>query len=83
MKQQLVTTAALAALAAAKQDVCRALVMSGGGSNGAWEAGVLWGFLNYGDHADFAYDVITGVSAGSMNTAALAGWEVGNEAKAA
>ena len=28
---------------------CTALVLSGGGSNGAWEAGVIWGLMNYGD----------------------------------
>ena len=28
------------------QRVCRALAMSGGGSNGAWEAGVLYGFAH-------------------------------------
>lgn len=56
--------------------------MSGGGSNGAWEAGIFWGFLNYGDPTDFAYDVVSGVSAGSMNTAAIAGFKVGDEMEA-
>ena len=58
----------------AEADVCRALVMSGGASNGAWEAGILYGLVNYGDPADFAYDVITGISAGAINTAGLAGF---------
>lgn len=48
--------------------------MSGGGSNGAWEAGMLWGFSHYGNPEDFYYDVITGVSAGAINTAGLAGF---------
>ena len=74
---------AILAATAAAEDVCRALVMSGGGSNGAWEAGVFWGFINYGDKADFAYDIVSGVSAGSMNAAALAGWKVGTEVQAA
>ena len=56
--------------------------MSGGGSNGAWEAGVLWGFLNYGEPTDYQYDVVSGISAGSINTVALAGWEVGQEKEA-
>lgn len=47
---------------------CRALVLSGGGTNGAWEAGVIWGLTHYGDPADFAWDVHTGISAGSINT---------------
>lgn len=54
-------------------------MLSGGGNNGAWEAGVIYGFVNSGQPADFAYDVVTGVSAGAINTIALAGWEVGME----
>ena len=57
------------------QDVCRALVMSGGAGNGAWEAGVLWGLMHYGDPVDFEYQVISGVSIGSMNAITLAGWD--------
>jgi len=63
-------------------NTCKALVMSGGGSNGAWEAGVFWGLLHYGNPADYAYDVITGVSAGAINTGALAGWAIGDEYRA-
>lgn len=55
--------------------------MSGGGSNLVWEAGVIWGFVHYGDPTEFAYDVVTGVSAGAINTAAFAGWAVGDEVK--
>ena len=62
----------------AKSGNCRALALSGGGNNGAWEAGVLWGFMNYGNPADFEYDVITGVSAGSINALAMSGWEAGS-----
>ena len=80
MKLLLGTMALAAITRAAEQDVCRALVMSGGGSNGAWEAGVLWGFINYGTPSDFTYDVVSGVSAGSMNTAAFAGYAIGDEA---
>ena len=60
-------------------DICRALVLSGGGNNGAWEVGVLWGLTHYGNPADYAYDVISGVSAGSINTAGLVGWPIGTE----
>ena len=48
--------------------------MSGGGSNGAWEAGVLWGLANSGNPEDFYYDVVTGVSAGAINTAGISGF---------
>ena len=67
----------LAGAAVAKDDVCRALVLSGGGSNGAWEVGVIYGFVNSSNPADFEWDVISGVSAGSINTAALIGYPLG------
>ena len=53
--------------------------MSGGGVNGAWEAGVLWGFLNYGDPKDFEWDVVSGVSAGCINAAGVGLWAKGTE----
>ena len=55
--------------------------MSGGGNNGAWEAGVLWGLLHYGDAEKYKYDVVTGVSIGSVNAAGLALWKIGDELK--
>ena len=45
--------------------------MSGGGSNGAWEAGVLYGLAHSGNPADYHYDVVSGVSSGAINAAAL------------
>lgn len=69
----------LATASAAKKQTCTALALSGGGSNGAWESGVMWGLLNYGNPADYQYDVITGVSAGSINAMAMSGWEIGRE----
>lgn len=56
------------------QQTCQALVQSGGGSNGAWEAGVIWGLAHYGNPEDFYYDWVTGVSAGSINTLMEVGW---------
>ena len=53
---------------------CRALVLSGGGTNGAWEAGVVWGLTHYGDPKDYEWDVHSGISAGSINTIGLIGW---------
>ena len=58
---------------------CRALALSGGGNYGAWEAGVLWGLLHYGDPTDYAWNVITGVSAGALNTCAAAVFKTGDE----
>lgn len=48
--------------------------MSGGANNGAWEAGVMWGLVHYGNPSDFHWDVVTGISAGSINTAYMVGW---------
>ena len=73
----------VAAVAATSADSCTALALSGGGSNGAWEAGVLWGLLNEGNPDDFRYDVISGISAGSINALGLAGWGIGKEKEAA
>ena len=53
--------------------------MSGGANNGAWEAGVLWGFVNYGNAEDFAYDVVTGVSVGSLNALLVSVYPKGQE----
>lgn len=53
--------------------------MSGGGSNGSWEAGVFWGMLHYGNPEDFAYDWISGVSAGTINTAGLSAFSKNDE----
>lgn len=50
---------------------CRALALSGGANHGAWEAGVMWGLNHYGNPEDFAWDVVTGVSAGAINTCAI------------
>ena len=60
---------------------CHALVMSGGGSNGAWEAGVLYGLVHSGNPEDYKWDVVTGVSAGSINTAGIGVWAPGDEVK--
>jgi predicted acylesterase/phospholipase RssA len=79
MKSYLLASAIAAAAVASSQDTCYAIALSGGGSNGAYEAGVLWGFLHYGDPEDFRYDVVSGVSAGSINSAAMSPWEIGDE----
>jgi predicted acylesterase/phospholipase RssA len=54
--------------------------MSGGGSFGAYEAGVLWGLVkNAEDPIDFEYDVVSGVSAGSINSLMVSLWPIGEE----
>ena len=39
----------------------------------------MWGLLHYGEPADFAWDIITGVSAGAINTAATSVFATGDE----
>ena len=69
----------LAKISEAADGKCRALVLSGGSNNGAWEAGVMWGLLHYGNPTDFAWDTVSGVSAGAINTGGIATWEKGTE----
>jgi len=52
-------------------EYCRALALSGGGNNGAWETGILWGLMHYGNPEDFQWDVVSGVSAGAINSSAV------------
>ena len=64
-----------------KQDKCHALVMSGGGVNGAWEAGVLYGLIKYGPKEEYQWDVVSGISIGCVNSSGVAIWDKGNEEK--
>lgn len=65
------------------KDVCYALCLAGGGTRGAYEAGVIYGMLHAdNDTSKYAYDVLTGVSAGSINTGALSLFEIGDETRA-
>jgi predicted acylesterase/phospholipase RssA len=59
---------------------CKALAMSGGGAKGSYEAGALWGlYYTDTDKSKYAYDVVTGVSAGGINTAAVSLFAPGDE----
>ena len=57
---------------------CTAVALSGGGSHGAYEAGVLQSLIQ-SNPKDFEYDVVTGVSAGSINALAVSAFEIGDE----
>ena len=77
MKSYLIS---LLSLAVQAKDNCNALVLSGGGSNGAWEVGVMWGLShNAINPEDFAWDYVTGISAGSINTSVISGFAPGHE----
>jgi predicted acylesterase/phospholipase RssA len=53
--------------------------LSGGGSYGCYETGVVWGLLHYGNPDDYRWDVFTGISAGSINAGMMAVWPYGME----
>jgi len=57
----------------------KALVLSGGGSKGSWQAGVLTRLL--GEEGQY-YEVICGVSVGALNGAFLAQYPLGREREA-
>ena len=75
----LFTASLLAASGLASDTRCNALILSGGGANGAWEAGVLYGLLHYGNPEDFRYDTVTGVSVGAINSLLFTATAPGDE----
>lgn len=40
---------------------------------------MIWGLTHYGKPEDFAWDVVSGVSAGAINTGGIATWPTGSE----
>ena len=58
---------------------CKVLALSGGGDKGAYEAGVVSGLVNNLPGANVTWDVVTGISAGAINSAAIATYAVGDE----
>ncbi|KAF2073190.1 hypothetical protein CYY_005508 [Polysphondylium violaceum] len=61
------------------QQTCRAIAFSGAADRGAYEAGVVMGLVENADPQDVQWQVVTGVSAGSINAAAVTMFNVGNE----
>ena len=54
--------------------------MSGGGSKGAYEAGILWGLVNSDPNPEnYAWDVVTGASVGSINAFGVSLFAPGDE----
>lgn len=46
---------------------CRALALEGGGDRGSWQAGVIYGLVSNLPAEEVQYDVVSGVSVGSIN----------------
>lgn len=64
------------------KDVCRTLSLSGGGAKGSYEVGALWQMARMLNGSDMHYDVLSGISVGAINSAALALFEKGDEVNA-
>ena len=62
---------------------CRALVLSGGGDKGSYQASAFITWTKLVSQKDLSYDVIAGVSVGSLNGSGLATFAPGDERKAA
>eukprot|EP00697_Spironema_sp_BW2_P004759 gnl/Spiro4/16448_TR8842_c0_g1_i1.p1 gnl/Spiro4/16448_TR8842_c0_g1~~gnl/Spiro4/16448_TR8842_c0_g1_i1.p1 ORF type:complete len:322 (-),score=99.42 gnl/Spiro4/16448_TR8842_c0_g1_i1:155-1120(-) len=58
---------------------CRALALEGGGDKGAYEAGVIWGLVNNLPAEEVVWDVVTGISAGSINSVGVGVFKKGDE----
>lgn len=58
-------------------ETCRCVSFEGGGSKGAYEAGVVDGLLTYGNPEDYTWDVVTGTSTGALNTSAFTQYPTG------
>ncbi|CAI2373547.1 unnamed protein product [Moneuplotes crassus] len=71
MKSLLIVLAILLLCNNIQAKKCRALALSGGGDKGAYEAAVFVGLVNNLPAEEVQYDVLTGVSAGSLNTLGL------------
>ena len=60
---------------------CRALALEGGGDAGSWQAGAIAGLVENLPANEVQYDVISGVSVGSINGLYVATYEKGDEKK--
>jgi len=61
--------------------VCHALALSGGANKGSYEAGVIWQLAHSLPPEEVGWDVVSGVSAGAMNTGATSIFAKGDEVK--
>jgi len=50
------------------------LALSGAGTHGTYQAGVVYGLIEKGDLAELDWDVISGNSSGALNAATYALW---------
>ena len=74
----------VASVAAISDEKCYALAFSSGDENSAYQAGVLKGIASSTllDPKERAYDAVSGVSGGAINTVLLSAFDKGQEAEA-
>jgi predicted acylesterase/phospholipase RssA len=58
------------------------LAFAGGGSKGGFEDGAIWQMVRSLNPEDVTYQVLSGVSAGSINLAGIGLFEIGDELNA-
>lgn len=58
---------------------CKAITLSGGGSRGPYEAGVLWALANLSNPDQINWNVVSGISAGALNTFGFVQFPIGQE----
>ena len=75
-------TLSLAATTQKSPQICRALALGGGGDRGAYEAGVIKALVALLPAEQVRYDVVTGISAGSINAAGFSQFALGQEKQA-
>lgn len=66
----------------ADKDKCYVLALEGGGDKGAYQVGALKGLVDNVSNNETQWDVVTGVSVGSLNAAGLSIFEIGKEQEA-
>lgn len=75
----LVAVLALGGTNAQSAPTCKALALEGGGSHGAYQAGALIGLIKSLPEGTTAWNVVTGISAGSLNAGAVSMYATGDE----
>jgi len=62
-----------------KADRCLALACAGGGAKGGFQDGALWQMVRNLPADDVKYEVLSGVSVGSINLSGFSMFEIGDE----
>jgi predicted acylesterase/phospholipase RssA len=82
MKTAVITLLALFFLVKSDKKNCYVLALEGGGDKGAYQAGAIKGLVDYTSSGEVEWDVVTGISVGSMNAAGLSIFAPGDEKSA-